>query len=80
MLSHLGYIPSTGARESNIKLCKNVKLDVLRACGGVAPAPLEPAESQHLQGSAENEEPICQGNQSSTMHASCGGRSQATGD
>jgi hypothetical protein len=83
MLSHLGYIPSTGARESNIKLCKNVKLDVLHAfreCGGVAPAPLEPAESQHLQGSAENEEPICQGNQSSTMHASCGGRSQATGD
>jgi hypothetical protein len=38
----------------------------------VYPAPLEPAESQHLQGSAESEEPICQGNQSSTMHAPCG--------
>jgi hypothetical protein len=39
MLSHLGYIPSTGARDSNVKLCKNVKPDVLRAfreCGGVA--------------------------------------------
>jgi hypothetical protein len=71
MLSHLGYIPSTGARDSNVKLCKNVKPDVLRAfreCGGVAPAPPEPAESQHLQGSAKSEEPICQGNQSSTMH------------
>jgi hypothetical protein len=75
MLSHLGYIPSTGARDSNVKLCKNVKPDVLRAfreCGGVAPAPPEPTESQHLQGSAESEEPICQGSQSSTMHASCG--------
>jgi hypothetical protein len=75
MLSHLGYIPSTGARDSNVKLCKNVKPDVLRAfreCGGVAPTPSEPAESQHLQGSAESEEPICQGSQSSTMHASCG--------
>jgi hypothetical protein len=73
MLSHLGYIPSTGARD--VKLCKNVKLDVLRAfreCGGVAPTPSEPTESQHLQGSAESEEPICQGSQSSTMHASCG--------
>jgi hypothetical protein len=75
MLSHLGYIPSTGARDSNVKLCKNVKPDVLRGfreCGGVAPTPPEPAESQHLQGSAESEEPICQGSQSSTMHASCG--------
>jgi hypothetical protein len=64
MLSHLGYIPSTRARDSNVKLCKNVKPNVLRAfreCGGVAPAPPEPAESQHLQGSAESEEPICQG-------------------
>jgi hypothetical protein len=52
-----------------------VKLDVLRAfheCGSIAPAPPEPAESQHLQGSAESEEPICQGSQSSTMHVSCG--------
>jgi hypothetical protein len=75
MLSHLGYIPSTGARDSNVKLCKNVKPDVLRAfrgCGGLAPTPSEPTESQHLQGSAESEEPICQGSQSSTMHASCG--------
>jgi hypothetical protein len=75
MLSHLGYIPSTGARDNNIKLCKNVKPDVLHAfreCGGVAPAPPEPTEWQHLQGSAESEEPICQGSQSSTMHASCG--------
>jgi hypothetical protein len=75
MLSHLGYIPSTGARDSNVKVCKNVKPDVLRTfreCGGVAPIPPEPAESQHLQGSAESEGPICQGSQSSTMHASCG--------
>jgi hypothetical protein len=62
MLSHLGYIPSTGARDSNVKLCKNLKPDVLRAfrgCGGLAPTPLQPVESQHLQGSAESEEPIC---------------------
>jgi hypothetical protein len=75
MLSHLGYIPSTGARDSNVKLYKNVKPDVLRAfreCGGVAPTPQKPAELQHLQGSAESEEPICQGSHSSTMHASCG--------
>jgi hypothetical protein len=75
MLSHLGYIPSTSAQDSNVKLCKNVKPDVLRAfreCGGVAPIPLEPAESQHLQGSVESEEPTCQGSQSSTIHASCG--------
>jgi hypothetical protein len=46
MLSHLGYIPSTGARDNNVKLCKNVKPDVLsafRECGGVAPTPSEPA-------------------------------------
>jgi hypothetical protein len=75
MLIHLGYIPSTSARDSNVKLCKNVKPDVLRAfreCGGVAPTPPEPAELQHLQGRAESQEPICQGSQSSTMHASCG--------
>jgi hypothetical protein len=64
MLSHLGYIPSTSARDNNVKLCKNMKPDVLhafRGCGSMAPAPPEPAESQHLQGSAESEEPICQG-------------------
>jgi hypothetical protein len=74
MLSHLGYIPSTGIRDSNIQLCKNVKPDVLhtfRECGIIALAPPEPTEPQHLQGSAESEEPICQGTQSSTMHASC---------
>jgi hypothetical protein len=62
MLSHLGYIPSIGARDSNVKLCKNVKPDVLHAfreCGSIAPAPSEPVESQHLQGSVESEEPIC---------------------
>jgi hypothetical protein len=75
MLSHLGYILSIGARDNSVKLCKNMKLDVLRTfrgCGGLAPTPPEPTELQHLQGSGENEEPICQGNQSSTMHASCG--------
>jgi hypothetical protein len=75
MLSHLGYIPSTSARHSNVKLCKNVKPDVLRAFreyGGIAPILPEPVESQHLQGCAESEEPICQGSQSSTMHGSCG--------
>jgi hypothetical protein len=75
MLSHLGYIPSTGIQNSNVKLCKNVKPDVLhafRGCSGLAPALPELTESQHLQGSAESEEPICQGSQSSTMHASCG--------
>jgi hypothetical protein len=75
ILSHLGYIPSSGARDNNVKLCKNMKPDVLhafRGCGGLTPAPPELAESQHLQGSAESEEPICQGSQSSTMHASCG--------
>jgi hypothetical protein len=62
MLSHLGYIPSTGARDNNVKVCKNVKPAVLRVfcgCGGLALAPVEPPESQQLQGSAESEEPIC---------------------
>jgi hypothetical protein len=70
MLSHLGYIPSTGARDSNVKLYKNVKPNVLcafRECGDVVPTPPELAELQHLQGSAESEEPIRQGSQSSTM-------------
>ena len=63
MLSHLEYIPSTSARDSNIKLCKNEKLDVLHAfceCGSIAPTLPEPVESKHLQGSAESKEPICQ--------------------
>jgi hypothetical protein len=34
-------------------------LRAFRECGGVAPTPLEPVESQHLHGSAESEEPIC---------------------
>jgi hypothetical protein len=41
MLSHLGYIPSTSARDNNVKLCKNMKPDVLhafRGCGDLAPA------------------------------------------
>jgi hypothetical protein len=61
-LSDLGYICSNGERDNNVKLCKNMKLDVARAfcgCGGVAPAPLELAKTQHLQGSAEYEELIC---------------------
>ena len=51
MLSHLGYIPSIGVRDNNVKLCKNVKLDVLHAfceCGDIAPAPPESTELQHL--------------------------------
>jgi hypothetical protein len=39
MLSHLGYICSNGQRDNNVKLCKNMKPDVLcafRGCGGVA--------------------------------------------
>ena len=62
MLSHLGYILDTGVRDINVKLCKNVKPDVLRAfrgCGDIAPGLPQPAESQHLQGSAESKEPIC---------------------
>jgi hypothetical protein len=52
-----------------------MKLDMLRAfcgCGGVAPTTPESVDLQYLQGSAKSEEPICQGSQSSTMHASCG--------
>ena len=74
ILSHLGYIPNIGIQDSNVRLCKNVKPHVLcafRGCGGIAPDLPKPVELQHLQGSAESEEPICQGNQSSTMHASC---------
>ena len=41
-------------------------------CGGIAPDLPEPMELQHLEGSAESEEPICEASQSSTMHASCG--------
>jgi hypothetical protein len=58
-----------------------MKLDMLRAfcgCGSLAPTPPEPAELQHLQGNAESEEPICQGSQSSTMHASCGASQNLT--
>jgi hypothetical protein len=39
MLSHLGYIRSNGVRENNVKLCKNIKPDMVQAfCGysGVA--------------------------------------------
>ena len=48
MLSHLGYTRSTGIQNSNVRLYKNVKLDVLRAfrgCGGIAPNLSEPVES-----------------------------------
>jgi hypothetical protein len=75
MLSHLGYIRSTGERDNNVRLYKNMKPDVARAfrgCGGVAPVPPKPAESQHLQGSAQSEEPICQVTPSSTMQESYG--------
>jgi hypothetical protein len=75
MLSHLWYIRSSEERNNNVKLCKNMNPDVLRAfhgCGSLALVPPEPAELQHLQGSAESEEPICHASQSSTMHASCG--------
>jgi hypothetical protein len=75
MLSHLGYICSTSERDNNVRLCKNMKPDVARAfcgCGGVAPAPLEPAKLQHLQGSAQRKESICQGTPSSTIRESCG--------
>jgi hypothetical protein len=60
MLSYLGYICSTGMKNNNVRLCKNMKPDVAHAfcgCGGVAP--LEPAESQHFQGSTQSKEPIC---------------------
>jgi Protein of unknown function (DUF 659)/hAT family C-terminal dimerisation region len=75
MLSHLGYVDAKTGRDTNVGLCKLAKPHVFRAfrdCEGVAPPPLEPMESQHLQGSAGSEELICQGSQSSTMHASCG--------
>jgi hypothetical protein len=52
-----------------------MNLDVVgafRACGGVAPAPLEPTKLQHLQGSTQSEELICQGTPSSIVHESCG--------
>ena len=64
MLSHLGYIPGTSARDNNVRLYKNVKPHVLRAfrrCGGIAPSLSELVEMQHLQDSAESEELICQG-------------------
>ena len=51
MLSHLGYIPNIGVRDSNVRLCKNVKPDVLHAfhgCGDIVPDLPEPVESQHL--------------------------------
>jgi hypothetical protein len=47
-LSHLGYIRSTGERDNNVGLCKNMKPDVasvFRGCGSVAPAPLGPVDS-----------------------------------
>jgi hypothetical protein len=74
MLSHLEYIRSTGERDNNIRLCKNMKPDVARVfreCSGVAPTPLELVESQHLQDSTQNEESICQGTLSSTMQEPC---------
>jgi hypothetical protein len=81
MLSHLGYIQSNGKRDTNVKLCKNMKPDVgcvFRGCGGVAPTPLEPIESQHLQGSAQSEEPICQGTPSSIIYKSYGASQNLT--
>ena len=75
MLSYLGYIPSTSARDNNIKLYRNTKPDVFRAfcgCGSKAPGLPQVADLQHLQGSTESEEPICQASQSSIMYASCG--------
>jgi hypothetical protein len=81
MLSHLGYIRSSGEQNNNVKLCKNMKPDVAHVfcgCGNVAPTPPEPVELQHLLGSAESEEPICQGSQSSTMHESCGASKNLT--
>ena len=44
MLSYLGYIGSTDQRDNNVRLCKNMKPNVVRAfhgCIGVAPAPPE---------------------------------------
>jgi hypothetical protein len=73
MLSHLEYIRSNGERDTNVKLYKTMKSGVayaFRGCGGVVPTLLEPAELQHLQGSVQSEEPICQGTPSSIMHES----------
>jgi hypothetical protein len=56
------YICSTGERDNNVRLCKNMKPDVARAfrgCSTVAPVLPKLAESQHLQDSAQSEEPIC---------------------
>ena len=64
MSNHLTYIPSNGTRDSNIKLCKNMKSNVLYAfcgCGDMIFVLLEPIELQHLQGSVESEELICLG-------------------
>jgi hypothetical protein len=75
MLSHLGYICNNGERDTNVKFCKNIKLNVarvFRGCGGMAPAPPKPVELQHLQHSAQSEEPICQGSPSSIIHKSSG--------
>jgi hypothetical protein len=62
MLSHLGYIHTNGERDTNVKLCKNMKPYVahaFRGCGGVIPAPLELAELHQFQGSVQSEDPIC---------------------
>jgi hypothetical protein len=64
MLSHPRYIYNTSERDNNVRLCKNMKPDMARAfrgCSGVALAPPKPAKSQHLQGSVQIKEPICQG-------------------
>ena len=48
MLSQLEYIHSSGEQDNNVKLCKNMKPDVLHAfcgCGGMAPALPELAAS-----------------------------------
>jgi hypothetical protein len=47
MLSHLRYIGSIGKRDNNVRLCKNMKPNVVcafRGCVGVALAPPEPVE------------------------------------
>jgi hypothetical protein len=63
MLSHLGYIRSNGERDTIVKFYKNMERDVVRAfqgCSGMAPTPPKLAVLQHLQGSVQSEEPICQ--------------------
>ena len=70
MLNHLRYICSTGKKDNNVRLCKNMKPNVAHAfcgCTGVALAPLEPAKLWHLHGSAQKKESICQGTRSSTI-------------